>query len=979
MKVIIKKSISVFITIIILLSAVLVMDITASAEEVTNIPDTSNATDVPDNTDNGDNTNTNHTPESPDNTNNTDVNYVEVMVDITEETPPTEVFEKIQAVFNEARENATPQMQYKVMLPPGVFRLDGTLALYSNTFFDMNGSTLLRYHSRAASILKCGRAGDVSLGYEGFVNITVYNGTLDGWDKVMTPSTSNLVRMGHARNILFENVNFLNNCNSHCLELGACKGVTVKNCVFKDQYQVNGKTAPSEALQIDALHTKSFPLYESYDGTACRDIYVTGCTFENLTRGIGTHAVILDDNSYYDGIVITNNTFTNISDYAVLSLCWINSKVNNNEINNCNNGILIRSMRSDYRLMYDGETFTAPLKNYNVQLDNNTISTTSTCVRLYGVNVPKAVDWTYEEVTGTVPAGDYAIHNVSVTNNTLKSNNSAIRMYHAYSCKVMKNKVYYSGTNTGVTAVYSTDTSGSNIVSHNTIQNSSGKSMKAGILFSGDCKNNTIYNNTIKGNIQNGIYLYNGANSCKVNSNNITGTTSSGIYVYSSKNAVTNSNTVAPKTGNGIMIKKGSTSLSLEKNTVKGGIVGIGTSNASAGDVKGNVTSSSDYGLYFYNSKLKNVKNNSISSAKSNGIYFGDTSFSSVSSNNVSNSVCSGIYAFGSTGKVQNNTVKNSKKYGMYFDEDSKNNIYKNSFSSNKKGDIYLYSKKGIVTTNLATPKNLTSRNSAFDKTKLSWSKSKNAEYYRIYRSTDNKTFSHIASTEGNVDYYKDKNLTPGKNYYYKIIPVVHSGNTYVVGSQSNERRAKTGVVKAKIEKTIQNRSNAVRIVWNNSYTPEKYVVYKKEMGKSGFSVVAKVNGSALSYYDMKVTPGKTYYYKVRQICYGENNKLMTGEISNTVKIRTQIITNKITSVKRMNKSTVKISVNNSMGNTGYKIFYSTGINGKYKLLKTVNSNKNDSITVKLREGKKYYFKTMPFVKIGTKIYYGDYSNIKSI
>lgn len=945
MKVILKRSFLVFITIVMLLSAVLVMDITASADVVSK----------------------------------SDVKYVEVTVDITEETAPTDVYKKIQAVFNEARENATPTMQYKVILPPGVFKLDGTLSMFSNTFFDMNGATILRYHSRSACILKCGRSNDVSAGYEGFVNITVYNGTLDGWDKVMTPSTSNLVRMGHARNILFENVNFVNNCNSHFLELGACKRVTVRNCVFKDQYQVNGKTSPSEAIQIDALHTKSFPLYESYDGTACRDIYVTGCTFENLTRGVGTHAVILDDNGYYDGINIYNNTFTNITDYAVVSLCWKNSKVNNNVITNCKNGILIRSMRSDFNLMYDGEKFTSPLKNYNVQISRNTINANGTCVRLYGVNVQKKVKWTYDGASGTVPVGDYALYNVSVFNNTLKSKNSAVKMYHSYSCKILKNKVYVSGAKTGLSGVYSSDTSGSNIVSHNTIQNLNGKIMKSGILFSGACKNNTIYNNTIKGNIQNGIFLYNGANNCRVNNNKLSGTTTNGVYIYGSKNVVTTSNTIAPKTGNGIMIKKGSSSSKLEKNTVKGGIIGVGASNSKANNVTGNVTASNDYGLYFNNTKLTNIKNNTINNAKSNGIYIGNTSFSSIISNKVTNSLCSGIYAFGSTGKVLNNSVTNSKKYGMYFDSGSKNNIYKNSFSSNKKGDIYLYSSKGIVTTNIATPQNLKSKSYAFDKTKLSWKKSKNAEYYRIYRSTDKKTFIHIDSTDGNVSTYNDKRLTPGKNYYYKIVPVVHSGKTYVVGNESNERRAKTGVVKAKIEKTVQNKSNAVRVIWNNNFTPEKYQIYRKELGKKSYSLVNTVKGNALSYYDMNVTPGKTYYYRVRQICYGEKNKLIAGEISNTVKIRCKVMTNKITSVKRISKNTVKISVNNSMGNTGYKIYYSNGENGKYSLLRTVNSNKQSSITVNLKYGKKYYFKATPFVKQGSKIYYGYYSNIKSI
>ena len=67
------------------------------------------------------------------------------------------------------------------------------------------------------------------------------------------------------------------------------------------------------------------------------------------------------------------------------------------------------------------------------------------------------------------------------------------------------------------------------------------------------------------------------------------------------------------------------------------------------------------------------------------------------------------------------------------------------------------------------------------------------------------------------------------------------------------------------------------------------------------------------------------------------------------------------------------------MGNTGYKLYYSNSKDGKYSLLKTVNSNKKESITVKLKEGKKYYLKVMPFVKQGSKTYYGEYSNIKSI
>ena len=48
----------------------------------------------------------------------------------------------IQEALNEARDNATDEMPYKIVIPAGTYDLNGQLKVYSNTWVSMNGVTL---------------------------------------------------------------------------------------------------------------------------------------------------------------------------------------------------------------------------------------------------------------------------------------------------------------------------------------------------------------------------------------------------------------------------------------------------------------------------------------------------------------------------------------------------------------------------------------------------------------------------------------------------------------------------------------------------------------------------------------------------------------------------------------------------------------------------------------------------------------------
>ena len=48
----------------------------------------------------------------------------------------------IQEALNEARDNATDETPYKIVIPAGTYDLNGQLKVYSNTWVSMNGVTL---------------------------------------------------------------------------------------------------------------------------------------------------------------------------------------------------------------------------------------------------------------------------------------------------------------------------------------------------------------------------------------------------------------------------------------------------------------------------------------------------------------------------------------------------------------------------------------------------------------------------------------------------------------------------------------------------------------------------------------------------------------------------------------------------------------------------------------------------------------------
>lgn len=451
------------------------------------------------------------------------------------------VGKQIQKALDTALEDPSGQTQYIVSLPAGTYQLDTLLKVHSNTTIKMNGCTLIRQTDK--TMLRIGLEDVSYSGYNGQHDIRIEGGTFDGNGKDLKSSASP-IRMGHGRNISFENVTVSNVYNSHHVELAGCENVSFENCEFKD---FNGKGVNggnNEALQFDILHNAShFPKYPGFDDTPCQNVVVNNCRFKNLQRGLGTHSAVAG--SYFNNMKFTNNHFEDIKGYAIIATAYKASEISNNTIEDCGAGILFRNMVQGYNNMY------TPI-NGQVNLDNDANSVISDNVirvkdykyatTAYGISL-------YGEILKSkkknAPKGNYTLENVTVANNTITMNNSGygIWLQTANNCLIDNNTVNMDiagnvagkGNSDCIRLVKSKKITISNNA-FNQKKNNKKTNKACGIVITTG-SNAKVANNTIQNSPKDGIFVVS-KSSADINSNTIKKTGRYGVFA-SEKSTVT--------------------------------------------------------------------------------------------------------------------------------------------------------------------------------------------------------------------------------------------------------------------------------------------------------------------------------------------------------------------------------------------------------------------------------------------------------
>ena len=235
----------------------------------------------------------------------------------------------------------------------------------------------------------------------------------------------------------------------------------------------------------------------------------------------------------------------------------------------------------------------------------------------------------------------------------------------------------------------------------------------------------------------------------------------------------------------------------------------------------------------------------------------------------------------------------------------------------------------GAVSSNLATPK-ISKTENVNGGVKLTWSKVKGAEKYRVYYK-GSKGWTRMVDTTSTS--YIDKDVSSGKNYTYTVRCINSSATKFTSGYDSKGKSVKY-ISAPKISKT-ENVNGGVKISWGKSNGAEKYRVYYK--GSKGWTRM--VDTTSTSYIDKDVSSGKNYTYTVR--CLNKSKNKFTSGYNSTGKSIKYVSAPKISKTEATYNS-VNLNWDKVNGAEKYRV-YRRGEKGWTRLFDTTSTTFTDT------------------------------------
>lgn len=139
---------------------------------------------------------------------------------------------------------------------------------------------------------------------------------------------------------------------------------------------------------------------------------------------------------------------------------------------------------------------------------------------------------------------------------------------------------------------------------------------------------------------------------------------------------------------------------------------------------------------------------------------------------------------------------------------------------------------------------------------KITWTKSKGANKYDIYRKVGNGKLSKIKTT-GNTSYFVDENLYDVKTCYYRVVARRNNSTSAVSATRKITYVEPTDISAMALTKGMY-------INWSKNDGCDGYKLYRSTNGKYGnYTLISKLSKNKSSYTDTKVEMNKTYYYKI--------------------------------------------------------------------------------------------------------------------
>ncbi len=245
----------------------------------------------------------------------------------------------------------------------------------------------------------------------------------------------------------------------------------------------------------------------------------------------------------------------------------------------------------------------------------------------------------------------------------------------------------------------------------------------------------------------------------------------------------------------------------------------------------------------------------------------------------------------------------------------------------------------------------------------LKWGKVTNATGYTVYKSTDGKTWTKVASTTSTS--YKVTKLTAKKKYYFKVA-AYSKATGKAVYTTGDVISAYTKLVKTSKVTVKSTTATTAKLSWSKVSGATKYIVYKST-DKKTWTKAASVEGTSATV--KKLSSGTKYYFKV--VPYSSKIKTY-GDDSSVVTAYT--VVGKVTNLKSTSRtrSTIKLSWSKTTGAKGYTVYKST--DGK-KWTKVASTTGTTYTVKELSKNTTYYFKVKAYSKATGETVYGAFSD----
>lgn len=255
-------------------------------------------------------------------------------------------------------------------------------------------------------------------------------------------------------------------------------------------------------------------------------------------------------------------------------------------------------------------------------------------------------------------------------------------------------------------------------------------------------------------------------------------------------------------------------------------------------------------------------------------------------------------------------------------------------------------------------------------KAKITWTKSKYAEGYYLYKEVvATGSWYYEATIPAGTLYYIDNSApTPGGSIIYHVcgyrIDPVDNYHQDILSEDTNVGYKYNGAVPTPTSVKATKNTSSIKVSWSAKSGVTGYKIYRKANGGS-YKLIKTVTGATTkSYTDKSVKKGTNYSYKVKAYFKDYTGKIYKSSYSSAVTAKLIGTIAKPTNVKAKKYSSYnKVTWNKVSTATGYKVYRKVG-SGSYTLVKTTTAATFKDKSVK--SGKKYTYKV--------KAYYNNYT-----